>query len=46
MTPSPMTTYARVFLLPLIALCLGVLPPVSVQAQSFDLGATLTNRYV
>lgn len=46
MMPSPMTTYARVFLLPLIALCLGVLPPAPVQAQSFDLGATLTNRYV
>jgi uncharacterized protein (TIGR02001 family) len=42
-----MDTYTRTFLVPLIALCFtGLFATSAAQAQSVDLGATLTSRYV
>jgi hypothetical protein len=41
-----MTKLTRTLLAPLFALCLSALMVVPVQAQSFDLGADVVNRYV
>ncbi len=41
-----MKKFTRTLLLPLFALCLGSLMATPVQAQSFDLGASVASRYV